>query len=136
MRFKRLGCKMLFGLMLLSTLCINAYAVSSDGLSITGVEPRASGQFTVRIGGGETAQSDTYFPLSARETVRIDAIFSPENANLDVGLAAPDGYFYYINIDGGGDIEETIRVEEMGNYALMIQNNSDEPVTVTGFVYY
>lgn len=44
--------------------------------------------------------------------------------------------FYYLNIDGGGDIDEIIRVEEMGNYTLQIRNNLEELVIVTGFVYY
>ena len=40
------------------------------------------------------------------------------------------------NIDGGGNIDETIRGNTMGNYALRTWNNSDEAVTVTSFVYY
>ena len=35
------------------------------------------------------------------------------------------------NIDGGGNIDETIRGNTMGNYALRTWNNSDEAVTVT-----
>lgn len=64
-----------------------------------GVEPRASGQFTVRIQGSKTAQADTYFPPSARKTAR-SMLFSPENADLDVGLVSPVGYFYYVNSEG------------------------------------
>ena len=138
MRIKRICCGMLVGLMLMGTLCINAVAVDYMETNSFGFmeETRASGSFTVKIEGGATARAGTAFPLSARETVQIDAIFSPRNTNLDVGLLAPDGNFYYLNIDGGGDIDETIRVEEMGNYTLQIRNNSEELVIVTGFVYY
>lgn len=68
--------------------------------------------------------------------MRADAIFYPEDADLDVGLIVPDGYYYFLNIDGGGVIYKTIRVDERGNYTLQIRNNSNEAVTVTGFVYY
>ena len=135
MRMKRICCRALVVMMLLGSLCIHAWAiVPANTFSL--IQTRASGHFTVEIEANSTAKSTSDFPLSAGETVRIDAIFSPEGANLDVGLIAPDGYYYYLNINGGGDIDKTIRVDDRGNYTLQIRNNSDAPVVVTGFVYY
>ena len=88
-----------------------------------GAEPGSSGRFMVRIEGDETAQVDTYFPLSAWEAVRSDAIFTPEDAELDFSLVAADGKFYFQD-KTGGEIDETIRVDENGYHTLQIRNNS------------
>lgn len=55
--------------------------------------------------------------------------------SMDFGLVTSDGYFYYINVDNG-NINKTIRVEERGNYMLAVRNNSDDTVSVVGYVNY
>lgn len=135
MQIKRICYRILVGVMLMWALCVNAFAIApSSTFDLT--QTRASGRFTVEIEANSKARSTSDFPLSAGENVRIDAIFSPEDTNLDVGLIAPDGYYYFFNISGGGNIDKTIRVDDQGNYALQIRNNSDKTVIVTGFVYY
>ena len=51
------------------------------------------------------------------ETVTIQASYSPFSASVDFGLVAPDGKFYYFNVTDGS-IDETIEVDESGNYTL------------------
>ncbi len=60
---------------------------------------------------------------------------SPFSASLDVGLIAPDGNFYYFSVNDG-IIDETIQVNESGNYTFQIRNNSGTEVKVSGFVNY
>ena len=63
----------------------------------------------------------------------INASYSPSSSSMDFGLVTSDGYFYYINVDNG-NINKTIRVEERGNYMLAVRNNSDDTVSVVGYV--
>ena len=81
------------------------------------------------------AAKDTKLPLEAGETVTINASYSPASASMDFGLIAPDGYFYYVNVDSGS-INKTIRVDERGNYLLAVRNNSNRTVSVVGYVNY
>lgn len=100
------------------------------------VATRATASFDVDISAGSMAgMRDTLFTLEAGETVTINASYSPFSASVDFGLIAPDGYFYYINVKNGS-INKTIRVDERGNYMLAVRNNSDDTVSVVGYVNY
>lgn len=79
--------------------------------------------------------ANSSFPLEVGETVTIKASYTPFSASVDFGLIAPDGYFYYINVSDGS-FDETIEVDQRGNYTLAIRNNSGDAVSVTGFVNY
>ena len=87
------------------------------------------------IPGGELLKANSDFPLEAGETVTIKASYSPFSASVDFGLIAPDGYFYYINVTDGS-FDETIEVDERGNYTLAIRNNSSKTISVSGYVNY
>ncbi|MCI8840230.1 MAG: hypothetical protein HFF24_07875 [Oscillospiraceae bacterium] len=50
-------------------------------------------------------------------------------------LIAPDGYFYFLNVEGGS-INQSIRVSQSGSYAVAVRNNSSYTVSVVGFVTY
>lgn len=100
------------------------------------VATRATTSFHADISAGSLAgMRDTLFPLEAGETVTINASYSPFSASMDFGLIAPDGYFYYINVNNGS-INKTIRVNERGNYMLAVRNNSSSTVSVVGYVNY
>ena len=73
--------------------------------------------------------------IEAGETVTIKATYTPFSASVDFGLIAPDGYFYYLNADDGS-FDETIKVDERGNYTFAVQNNSSKAVSVSGYVNY
>ena len=102
--------------------------------NILGVTPRASVRFEADIEENSiSAMKNVKFPLEANETVTINASYSPSSSSMDFGLVTSDGYFYYINVDNG-NINKTIRVEERGNYMLAVRNNSDDTVSVVGYV--
>lgn len=96
---------------------------------------RATGSFNIMIPANKTLSANSSFPLSAEETVTIKASFIPFSANLDVGLIAPDGNFYYFKVTDGS-INKTIQVSMSGDYTLQVRNNSDFEVELTGFVRY
>ena len=96
---------------------------------------RASGSFNMTIDAYGKRKSDTTLPMEARETVRIYATYSPDDVSVDFGLIDSDGIYHYINVTNG-IIDETIVIEERGNYTLAIRNNSVEKIQVSGFVKY
>lgn len=96
---------------------------------------RATGSFNMSIPTRSRAIASSSFPLAAGETVTIKASYSPFTASVDFGLIAPDGTYYYFNITNGS-IDRTIQVDESGDYTLMVRNNSDVEVEVSGFVRY
>lgn len=103
---------------------------------MTAVTTRASVNFEVDLEENSiSVMRNVKFPLEAGETVTINASYSPFSASVDFGLIAPDGYFYYINVKNGS-INKTIRVDERGNYMLAVRNNSDDTVSVVGYVNY
>lgn len=95
---------------------------------------RASGSFNMDIPARTKKVADSSFPLSAGETVRIYAVYSP-NVSVDFGLVDDDGVYHYINVTNG-IIDKTILISERGNYTLQIRNNSSQTVKVSGFVQY
>ena len=95
----------------------------------------ASGSFNMSIPARTKAVADCDFPLAAGETVTIKAAYSPFSASVGFGLAAPDGKIYYFNVTDGS-IDETIEVDESGNYTLQVRNHSSETVKVSRFVRY
>ncbi len=96
---------------------------------------RVSSYFNVSLGDGELAVTDTSFFLEIGDTVSFNASYSPNFANLDYGLIAPDGYFYYAN-STNGSMNKSIRVSQHGEYTLAIQNNTAFTVWATGYVNY
>ena len=80
-------------------------------------------------------QATTSFSLEADETVTINCSYSPRSASVDFGLIAPDGKFYYVS-GSNGSINKTLRVTQRGQYYFAVNNNSDNTITVTGFINY
>lgn len=103
--------------------------------TITDIEAWSTGSYDWTIASGRIVKGDTAFLLGQDEVVTINCTYSPRAADLDIGLIAPDGIFYYISTSGGV-FNESIRVSDAGYYYLTIRNNSDNSVSVKGFVYY
>lgn len=97
--------------------------------------PRATGSFSMTIPGKTKLSADTSFPLTVGETITIKASYAPFSANIDFGVIAPNGVYYYFNVTNGS-IDKTIQVSMNGEYTLQIRNNSDFEVEVAGFVNY
>ena len=73
--------------------------------------------------------------LAERGIVTINCSYSPSSASVDFGVIAPDGYFYFLNVEGGS-INRSIKVNQSGSYAVAIRNNSSDTIYVAGFVNY
>ncbi len=131
--------KKFFSLLLVLVICLNsvsmtAMAAESEPHTKANVA-RATGRFSMEVPGGALVKASSSFPLEAGETVTIKATYTPFSASVDFGLIAPDGYFYYLNADDGS-FDETIKVDERGNYTFAVQNNSSKAVSVSGYVNY
>ncbi len=96
---------------------------------------RATGSLNSDIPANTLGVSDIKFSLEVGETVTINCSYSPAFANMDFGVIAPDGYFYFLSVKGGS-INRSIVVSQRGGYSLAIRNNSSHVVTVVGFVNY
>lgn len=139
MRINKKICLVLVFAFLMGMISIPAKAVeignTTENFVMSTANMRASGSFSMSIAAKTKSLATSSFPLEAGETVTINASYSPFSANVDFGLVAPDGKFYYFNITDGS-INKTIKVSERGNYTLQIRNNSDVKIEVSGFVNY
>ena len=73
--------------------------------------------------------------MEAGETVTIKASYSPFSADMDFGLIAPNGRFYYVSVNDGS-VDQTIEITQRGEYVLAIRNNASYSVNVSGYVNY
>ena len=96
---------------------------------------RATGSTNSDIPANTLGVSDIKFSLEVGETVTINCSYSPAFANMDFGVIAPDGYFYFLSVKEGS-INRSIAVSQRGGYSMAIRNNSSYIVTVVGFVNY
>lgn len=99
------------------------------------VESRATETYVVSIPAHSALKASSSFSMAAKETITIDATYSPSTAELDVGLIYADGSFHYFTATGGR-ISKTIRMAEAGTYTLAFRNNAFYKVKVSGSVNY
>lgn len=140
MRVKRIICMVLVCILITGTISVSASATEVELIAPRNsmenlISPFATGSFSMSIPAKSKVLANSSFPLAAGETVTIKASYSPFSASVDFGLVAPDGVFYYFNVTDGS-IDETIQVDQSGNYTLQVRNNSSNEVKVSGFVNY
>lgn len=99
------------------------------------VESRATETYYVTISGNTMSKASSSFSMAAKETITIDATYSPSTAELDVGLIYADGSFHYFTATGGR-VSKTILMAESGTYTLAFRNNASYKVKVSGSVNY
>ena len=132
---RRLLCMVLTGAVMIGCLCTGTGAVDESNVVSYSFETtgtaiiRATGNLDWTIEANGTVLADTSFTMSAGETVRIRANYSPENASLDFGLVDSNEKFHYINVTTGS-IDKTIEIPENGSYTLVIRNNLSKSVKV------
>lgn len=135
MRLKKLICPIVALLLVVScfagTVSAAEYEKPLDSIAVS----RASGRFTVDVPAKTVYKASSSFPLEVGETVTIKASYSPFAANMDFGLIAPNGRFYYVSVDDGS-VDQTIEITQRGEYVLAIRNNSSYSVNVSGYVNY
>lgn len=99
------------------------------------IQLRATGKVDFTVSAKKVAVAGDSFSLSPGELVTISCSYSPSWADLDFGLIAPNGSFYYVGAVNG-TINKTIEVDEWGQYTFAVRNNSSVDVSVVGFVNY
>lgn len=109
--------------------------ISENVETLNSGKGRATNKFNWNVQPGTTSKASTAFSLESGETVEINCTFSPQKADVDFGLIAPNGRFYYA-AGNDGNFKLTIQVKETGKYHFAVRNNSNEVVEVMGFVYY
>lgn len=109
-----------------------SYAVISAEEQIV---PFATESLSLTIPANTNAKARFSYSLAADEAVTIKASYTPFSANIDVGLVMSDGRYYYFSATDGS-INKTIQVNESGEYTLLIRNNSNYEVQVSGYVNY
>lgn len=84
---------------------------------------RATNRLDITIDAGKLLKADTPFSLEVGEIVKLNFIYSPQNASPQVGLVGPDGVFRYVS-GANGSIQKNIIISKTGNYYLAFQNNA------------
>ena len=136
MRLRKSFAMMLVLAMMISCIEVSAFAIEDlPNENNSFITVRAMGKFDIEVPGNTAVKADSSFPLEVGEVVTIKAVYSPFSASVDSGLLAPDGLFYGLSANNGS-FDEQIEVNQRGNYTLVIRNNSDEEISVTGFVNY
>lgn len=129
---KRLLSVLMTCALLSGCLCVNVQAADLPGADVPVV--CATGKFSVTVSANALTKAGSAFPLEAGETVRINASYSPDGS-VDFGLLDSDGVFHYVNVTNGS-IDKTIKIEKRGNYTFAIWNNTDNQISVSGYVTY
>ncbi len=135
MRLKKLFCPLLVLALVLSCfgVSVSAEEVSTADSSMT--ITRATSRFTIDVPAGTLRQANTTFPLDPGEVVTIKASYSPFSANVDFGLIAPNGRFYYVTVTDGS-VDQSIEITQRGEYTFAVRNNSSYSVNVSGYINY
>ena len=106
-----------------------------DSIENVQTSPYATTSFDWSISAGKIKKNSNRYPMLKNETITMEATFTPRDCDVDFGLIAPDGRFYYSS-GSNGQIDQTIRVDQDGDYYLAVRNNSDKTVDAKGIVYY
>lgn len=77
----------------------------------------------------------SFLSLQANHLVTFNCSYSPSSASVDFGVVTSGGKFYSINVKEGS-IHQAVRINQAGNYAVAVRNNSSQTVCVVGFVNY
>lgn len=130
-----LMCVIFLGMIAIPVNAVEVTKISEEPFAEKLVMPLATNSFSMSIPAQKDAEANSSFSLAVGETVTIKATYSPFSANLDFGVIAPDGNFYYFSTTGGS-IDKTLQVSMSGKYTLQVRNNSNYEVKVSGFVNY
>lgn len=117
------------------TLVFTIFFAFSVTVSAAAISPRATGGVEATIQPDTIIRIGTPLPMAAGELVTINCTYSPRTADVDFGLITPSSDFIFVRGEDG-DCNQTIRLEESGNYYFAVRNNTSRAVEVLGYVYY
>jgi hypothetical protein len=132
---KKTFCLLLICVAILGCLSVPADAASMEAQVFELTGRRATRHFDFDVPANTIMEASSDFPMEYGETVTITASYSPSSASMDFGLIDADDIFYPVRVNNGS-INQTLIIDERGNYTLAIRNNSSYTVHVTGFVNY
>lgn len=141
MRIKKYACVFLTTLVIWGIFSVSANAVMIEEKIVTEeyatefIALRATGHFDFYIPANTLMRASTDFPMEYGETVTIKATYSPSSARVDFGLIDSESIFRYESASDG-IFDQTIRIDERGNYVFAIRNNASYEIHVSGFVNY
>lgn len=141
MRIKRCACLFLSFLVVFGIYSVAANAIMIEEKNATEeytteyIELRATGHFDFDIPAKTLMRASSAFPMEYGETVTIKATYSPASARVDFGLIDSESIFRYESASDG-IFDQTIRIDERGNYVFAIRNNASYAIHVSGFVNY
>lgn len=140
MQKKRIACMVMVCVLLIGAMAVPASAeetspVVEDILSFDLLSPLATNSFSMSISANSTTLANSSISLLANETITFKALYTPTSASVDVGFIAPDGKFYYFTATGGV-IDQTMKVNQSGEYTIQFRNKSNAKVEVIGYVNY
>ncbi len=130
--------KRLWSVLLACVLTVSCTVLPANAVGPSDAPPavsRVSGQLNHRISANETVYLTREFFMDKGERITYTCVYTPKSASVDFGYVDADGFFHKIN-STNGSIDETIEIEELGQYRLAIRNNDSRAVTVTGTVKY
>jgi len=135
MKLRKFFCLALIFAVAVNCCSVDVSAAGDIGLEGNSAVTYAMGKFSMDVPANTAVKAKTSFPLDVGETVTIKASYAPFSASVDFGVIAPDGLFYSVNVKNGS-VDWTIEVSQRGNYTLAVRNNSDEEISVSGYVNY
>lgn len=130
--------KRLWGVLLACVLTVSCTVLPANAVGPSDAPPavsRISGQLNHRIPANNIGYIGGEIFLDRGESITYTCVYTPKSASVDFGYVDADGFFHIIN-STNGSIDETIEIEELGQYRLAIRNNDSRAVTVTGTVKY
>ena len=83
----------------------------------------------------KSTTSSTRFSMANGEDISMNVIYSPMNAEIDIGIIQPDGAFRFVS-GTSGQANHTFEISQSGEYAIRIRNHDEHLVTTIGFVDY
>lgn len=135
MRLKKLFCPLLALALVISCFSASVSAEEVSAVDADMVIARATSRFTIDVPAGTLRQANTSFPLDPGEVVTIKASYSPFSANVDFGLIAPNGRFYYVTVTDGS-VDQSIEITQRGEYTFAVRNNSSYSINTSGYIHY
>ena len=96
---------------------------------------RATRYFSLGVKANGRSMVSQELSVDAGETIQINATYSPANAEIQIGIVDENGQFRFVRVTGG-IVNITIGISERGNYRLAVKNDSENAVSISGYVYY
>lgn len=131
-------CKRILAALLVCAAVLGCTIIPVGAMEVPDAEtviPRVSGSINSTISANSIVSVGDWFYLSEGDIIKFDCTYTPASASMDFGAITPDGLFHPLNTTSGS-FKKSFVADETGQYLIVIRNNEDYAVTVTGSVRY